>query len=452
MFQSIAPILSALGGGWSAKTIVKQLAKKFPKLSPFISKAESAGFLAPSILRSLMGKDKDIDTHESEITERRKQTKKNVGMAALGAGVGLTALLTRAGAATAATQAAQALPPGGGGGGTIPPGGGTPPTPPPAAGRGGLLAPIPGGPIPTPGVQPQPLIPTGGPAMTPSQQASQVRHQKYDAMANNLPTKTETQFPQLPNFVKRMQEAGKSPEETYELAKQSPSLGPLVQKVEQEIGQPYLERIKQNGQQQKVGAMAQFTATKPEQQASADVREQTIPSPAKEGSVVMTPAGAGEVHKTHGNDAYIEVDQKLQKIPLDQLEKPPEDVVKAVSDILQIPEIDRSSNVSLFVYDPDESRAYFQFHDGSVYRYNNIDPQVVQDIAAKNATPITSGQNVYGAWSPEDPHGSLGAAFWAYLLKDPKYAKNKKGQPENTNYKKLQTLYDYWVKLRKRKK
>ena len=278
--------------------------------------------------------------------------------------------------------------------------------------------------------------------MTPNQQASQVRNEKFGAVANNLPSKFDQDYPHLPNFVKRMKEAGKSAEETYELAKQSPMLGQLVQKYEAQTGQSYLEKIKQSDQQQKVGAMAQFTAAKPEEQSVAPTKD----------SVVMTPEGAGTIHKAHGDNAYVEVDGKLKKVPSNELEQPPEDVVKAVSDILKIPEIDRSSNVSLFVYDPDESRAYFQFHDGSVYRYNDIDPQVVQDIAAKNATPITSGQNVYGAWSPEDPHGSLGAAFWAYLLKDPKYAKNKKGQPENPNYKKLQTLYDYWVKLRKRKK
>jgi len=351
--------------------------------------------------------------------------------AAGAAGMGLTSLLSR-GATRAATQAAQAIPPAGG-----PP----PPTAPPP---GGLLAPIPGGPIPTPGQPqaPQPLIPSGNAAMTPNQQASQVRNEKFGAVANNLPSKFDQDYPHLPNFVKRMKEAGKSAEETYELAKQSPMLGQLVQKYEAQTGQSYLEKIKQSDQQQKVGAMAQFTAAKPEEQSVAPTKD----------SVVMTPEGAGTIHKAHGDNAYVEVDGKLKKVPSNELEQPPEDVVKAVSDILKIPEIDRSSNVSLFVYDPDESRAYFQFHDGSVYRYNDIDPQVVQDIAAKNATPITSGQNVYGAWSPEDPHGSLGAAFWAYLLKDPKYAKNKKGQPENPNYKKLQTLYDYWVKLRKRKK
>ncbi len=433
MFRSITPIIQSLAGGWSAKTIVKQLAKKFPKLSPFISKAQIAGFQAPSILRSLVGKNEDIDTHESEISERRKRTKKNIGMGALAAAGGLTALLTR-GATTAATAAAQAIPTSGG---TPPPSGSTSPIPP---SKGGMLSPVPGGPIETSGQQP--LIPTGLPSMSPNQKASQVRHEKYDTVANNLPSKFERDYPQLPNFVKRMQEAGKTPEETYELAKQSPSLGPLVQKAEAQTGQSYLERIKQTGQKDKVGAMAQFTAEKPEQQNAVSAK----------GSVVMTPEGAGTIHKTHGDSSYVEVNGKLKKVPSNELEQPPEDVFKAVSDILQIPEIDRSSNVALFLYDPDESQAIFQFHDGSAYKYRDIDPQVVHDIAEKNATPITSGQNAYGAWSPTDPHGSLGAALWAYLLKDPKYAKNIKGQPENPNYKKLQTLYDYLIKLRKKKK
>lgn len=442
MFQSIVPIAEAIATGWSSKSILKQLTKKFPKLSPFVSKAETAGFLAPTILRALAGKNSDINTHESDISERRKQTKKNIGLGALGlAGLGAASLAGRGIGASA--QAAAAVqnpiippPPGSGGGGA----GNTPPGP--AQGQGGLLSPVPGGPIPT-----QPSNPTqagsGGiytqglntnSTPDPNQQANQARHEKFDPIAENLPTKTEQNYPHLPNFVKRMQESGKEAEEIYDLAKQSPLLGPLVQKVEAETGQPYLERIKRSGQQK-----------------TTSESKMSTPAPLKS-EVVMTPTGAGQVHKTHGKDAYVEVDNKLKKVPLDELEKPTEDVVKAVSDILKIPEIDRSSNISLFVYDPDDARAYFQFHDGSFYRYTDMDPKVVEDIAAKNATPITSGENAYGAWSPDDPHGSLGAALWAYVLKDPKYAKSKKGQPANPNYKKLQTLYDYWEKLRKKKK
>jgi hypothetical protein len=66
--------IGALVGSWTAKTIVKQLAKKFPKFAPYIDKAEKAGFLAPSILKSLMGKEAQYQTEQANRSEDRKKT------------------------------------------------------------------------------------------------------------------------------------------------------------------------------------------------------------------------------------------------------------------------------------------------------------------------------------------------------------------------------------------
>lgn len=437
MFKSLAPINAALIGGWGAKTIMAQLAKKFPKLAPYVEKARKAGFAFPSILKFLTGSNSDINTHESEISERRDRTKRNIGLGVLGTagglGFGLTKLAGRGAAAVAqaaaqGAQATQVIP------GAIPPGAG--PGNPPGAPSGGNPAQAADAGIYTnTGTARTP--PLHGPNPTAPQQAMQTR---MSNVAETLSSETSREAPHLMNFISKQAESGKSPEEIESLVRQSPLLSNIAKQEEQATGIPLVDKIKKMA-----GKSKGF-------QKETEPMTLGQPEMPVKGSTAITPFGAGQVHKIHGNNAYVEVDGKLNKVPLSELETPDESAIKAVSDILKIPEIDRSSNVALFVYDPEENKALFQFHDGSMYKYLDIDPQVVQDIAAKNATPITSGQNEYGAWSPDDPHGSLGAALWAYLLKDPKYAKAKKGEPENPNYKKLQTLYDYWVGLRKKKK
>lgn len=421
--------IGALLGSWTAKTIVTQLAKKFPKFAPYIDKAQKAGFLAPSILKSLMSKESQYQTEQAMRSEERSKTKRNYGLAALGlvggAGLGVAKLASR-GAAAAAQAGQQPIL------GTTGPTAPNVPPPPGGGGGGGAPSPTSGSPIPS-GQQPVVQAGSGG-IYTHGIPKDVMGHQNY---------------PVLRSFILKHAESGHSPEEIESLLKKSRGFAPLVNEIEQKTGKPLIEGIKM------IAGGSKPTV----EQAPAQAGQPGIPTQqafeigtAKKGETVITPMGAGEVHKVHGKDAYIEVDGKLKKVPASEIEPPEQDVVAAVSNILKIPEVDRSSNVALYVYDPDEHKAFFQFHNGEMYKYLDMDPQVVQDIAEKNATPITSGQNQYGAWSPDDPHGSLGAALWAYVLKDPKYAKSKKGEPENPNYRKLQTLYDYWTGLRKKKR
>ncbi len=180
--------------------------------------------------------------------------------------------------------------------------------------------------------------------------------------------------------------------------------------------------------------------------------EQNVPEEILEQAknIVSTPIGPAEI-KHDGKEGKIVQTEKGQKsFPHDQVEQVPDDVIQAVSNILQIPEVDRSSNIALFMYNPQDAEMYFQFHNGEAYKYYGIDPEKVFRLANKMSIPITSGQNIFGAWSPEDKK-SLGATFYQEILKDPKYKKSKKGEAPNPNYVKLDTLYDYWEKLRKKK-
>lgn len=174
--------------------------------------------------------------------------------------------------------------------------------------------------------------------------------------------------------------------------------------------------------------------------------------PLDKGALVLTPNGKVSEVKAKGPTGLI-VDEggKGTKHQEADLEQEPEDVIDIVNNILKIPEVDRSSVVSLFTYDPEDQQMIIQFHTGESFKYYGMPPEEVKEIAEKNGTPVTEGKNVFGAWSPEDKK-SLGAALIQRVINNPKYKKPKKGEPPNPNYKKLDTLYDFYEKLRKKPK
>jgi hypothetical protein len=191
-----------------------------------------------------------------------------------------------------------------------------------------------------------------------------------------------------------------------------------------------------------------------EEKESQEAAQKSAPKPIpieEIKDVVITPNGPGEIEFEGKEGIIADVNGKQKSYRKDDYVKTDKEIIKAVQNILNIPEVDKSSNIVLFLYNPKDAEMYVQFHDGSTYKYYDVDPDKVYRIANKMGIPITKGQNIYGAWSQEDRR-SLGAAFHKEILKDPKYKKAAKGQPPNPNYYKLETLYDYWEKLRKKPK
>jgi hypothetical protein len=462
MLGYLAGILGARAAGYGAKTILKALGAKSPKWQYATQAAEALGFTSPAILsRMLKGKGGDPEQFMTLHEKTRKQDEKNkrndymkvagtLG-AAGAAAYGLHKYANRAPDKGSVTV----LPPIGAGG---PPRGGPPP------GIGGGRQPGLTNQVGTQAQGPQRGQGSGVPPpfggqpnqsqrspFTPEKQERQQGLEKLQETANNLPHSLETQYPYLPIFVRKHLQAGVKPEEIYGQLQQSKMLSPVMKRIEQETGEPYLDRIfKLAGMVGTADALAKMGSKEnlPIQQLPKDVQ---APATFKKSDVVNTPFGAGNVHKTHGDNAYVEVDNKLRKVPLEELENPDERTIQAVSDILQIPEVDRSSNIALFSYDPMDSSMIVQFHNGEIYKYLDIARDKIDILAQKLGIPVTEGENVFGAWSPEDKK-SLGAAFWQQILKDPKYAKARKGEPANKYWRKLETPYDYWEKLRKKSK
>lgn len=424
-------INSLINAGYAASDILDVLSNKNAAAGKKIRRALTLGYSASTILNKMMGgKEEDEQnyvTHEQKtdaaIKKQRKDALKGTAMVALGIAGGIGALLSRSGASLAAqgaTGAAQDVLQNASSNADAPLEA--------ASSIGSALKNPQASPLSREGIieQAEKLQNRLNETELPLQSSSSSI--QSDNPFDYYKTSIAKNYPQLTKFVEKHREAGVSPEETYEKLKSSKLLGPIAQKFEKETGHPFLNAINQIHLQKEV------------------------PTSILDTDIVISPFGAGKFHKTKDGNAYVEVEGKLRKVPENELHEPQPDVIKAVGDILKIPEIDRSSNVALFLYDPTESKAIFQFHDGSAYKYLDIDPEIVKKISEKEATPITQGENVYGAWSPHDKHGSLGAALWSYLLKNPKYAKSKKGEPENPNYMKLDTLYDYWEKLRNKKR
>jgi preprotein translocase subunit YajC len=171
-------------------------------------------------------------------------------------------------------------------------------------------------------------------------------------------------------------------------------------------------------------------------------------SPFQAGEVVVLPGGeVGEVHDVKKDHALVNEDGKLHKVKLSDLQAPNETVVKTVSRLLEIPEIDKSSKISYWAYDPEDKNLFVMYHNGETYKYLDVDEDLENEILEAAVSPKTKGENQYGAWS-EDDKLSRGATLSEKINNSPKYRKPRKGEPPNPFYQKLRKGYDYWQKLR----
>lgn len=461
-------IFQALKQGFNSKSILGVLAKQSPKLAKAIGAAEAAGYLHNSILKKLVGKesdDSDAYLTEHERTKKRdanrqKRLTRNVAstIGTVGAlGAGLASYLDKE-PQTSNQQPTQTPP-------------GNPPAAPTQASQ--QQAPIP--------AQKQQLLnkfqnlPNAPTPMSPQGEAPQAAQ----------PSQTETQFPQALLSVRKQLQNGKTPEEIDEHMRNSVFYRSLVEKYENETQTPFLQKIKEISESpqhaQEMTHKPQQMPKKPQeipqpsQEPQMPEKVQNMPSiavqpttqaqtpspleseskPLSEGETVITPQGVGEVHKIHGDNAFTKIDGKLRKVPLNDIEAPSPEATSFVADFLEIPEEDRSGPTALWFYDPEDQNLWVQWHyKGQITKYKQFPPDLLEEIAAKNATPITTGKNEFGEWSPADKK-SLGAAIDQFIKKDPRWKKAGKDQPANTNYITYEPGYDYWNKLRsypKRKK
>lgn len=417
--------LSALGSGISAKKILDYLMRKSPELKPKITSALASGLSAEKIL-SFFSKDQNFEKLKSSMQDQY-QTENNANplvqaenIRSKNLGSDMASGLQR--------QAPQLL--------------GT------AAALGtsyALSRAIPKILQPAGGISPQ-TIQGQIQSQTPTiPQTSQIPIIQNDATSIAQPTNTEKlkeilnpkEFLEKNGLLETVEELlkrGNTPEQA------AAALG-IQRSGNAKIDPELLANIEEYAKKTPI-----------DEKISLETEKQESKNPIiSKKEIVASPQGIGEVKEIRNGKALVEIDGKLHKIDVEDLEGEAEDVIQTVQDLLKIPEIDKSSIVSLFTYDPDERKMYIQFHTGDTYKYLDVDPEKVLTVANKMGIPVTQGKNIFGAWSPKDKK-SLGATLIKEVINDPKYKKPNKGEPSNPNYIKLETLYDYWENLRKKPK
>lgn len=452
-------IVGALGAGYSASKILQYISQHNPAMAQKISAALNAGHTVDHILRYLQKHQKMMG---NLVPERQQETPgksanlyktaqtqihpslKGMAQAGLGAAGAIGASYALSRALPKVLQGVQGTLPG------LTPNAPTPGAPPAAPSPMGQPIPAVGQAVP--GRQPQPIQQSPQPPVSPN-----ITQQPPAIQPQINPTTTQQIFSKYPGFVNKIEEmlsAKNTPEAiaTY-FKKFNPS---QIAKLEKEVGKPAEEIVKEyiasKPQTENVNPLDMGkSAEKVEISPEMDKVEEKTPVSITKGSVAISPQGVGEVKEIRNGKAIIDIDGKKHQVDEEELEQEPEDVVQTVQELLKIPEVDKSSIVSLFTYDPDESKMYIQFHNGETYKYLDVDPEKVFKVANKMGIPVTEGKNIFGAWSPDDKK-SLGAALIKEIISDPKYKKSRKGEKENPNYVKLETLYDYWEKLRKKPK
>ncbi len=266
------------------------------------------------------------------------------------------------------------------------------------------------------------------------------------------------QTPQMPNMQQRINQGESSAQSTQKrpaTIEYIKSLHDAYKKQNLKI--PFSKVIQSNtdlSEEESARIAKAFTEKQNEEPTSPQSNVEQ-PNRMEIGRTVSLPDGkTGTVEGIRQGIASIEADgKKYHRKEEDLIESPfsNEELINQVQDILNIPEIDRSSIVSLFNYDPVDKQIFIQFHNGTTTKYLDVDPEKVFRIANKMGIPVSEGKNIFGAWSPKDKK-SLGATLIQEIIRDPKYKKSPPGQEPNPNYRNLETLYDYWELLRKKPK
>ncbi len=431
----MTPILSSLAAGYGEEKVLSYLRNAFPNLEPKIKKAAKHGMSAASILnflsKSMQGEEYDPNLSQSEARGRRKhkqeQITKNLlkfGATAIGGQFALNAALESA----------------------------------PIKGLLGKLKGKPIGPQPMGGAPVQPASPA--PLMGQPQQGAP------NAQQAPIPTQAA---PLSPEGLQRKGMIDKLSSATPEFKEWANA------KIEAGEDKPLDEMLKDFAREQAKKPKGMIQGIQEDIQKMEDpnakVPTQEVPQTEKEidirksvsaeewlkqmrgikpekGSLVSTPSGeVGTVKDMKEKEALVDEDGKIHKVKLSDLQLPNEKIQKTVARLLEIPEIDKSSLINYWAYDPEDKQLIAMYHNGETYKYLDVPEELESQLLEADTTPKTEGENIFGAWSQEDQI-SRGATLSKLFLQHPKYKRAEKGKPKNPFYRKLRKGYDYWSKLR----
>lgn len=165
--------------------------------------------------------------------------------------------------------------------------------------------------------------------------------------------------------------------------------------------------------------------TNPEMQTELQPNDENIPEakemieepteeakPIQKHETVSTPHGIGEVKSIKEKSALVEIDGKLHKVGIEELERPlftDDDVADAYDDLMaKIPEEHRSGFISWAGYDEDKNEIGFIPRGGKYEVLTNITPEEAKKIKEGKGIARTTGTNREGLWvQGEDTRGGV---------------------------------------------
>jgi hypothetical protein len=398
--RKMSAILGALTQGYSAKHIVQYLQKNFPSLKSPIAKAISQGYAADKILDFLSNNHLD-EAREQGATPnelqaiRRKGYNKNFARAA-GAAASFVPFGAIARGLTSASSAA--LP-------QNPQIGNQPATPiPPIGPQGG----------PGPGPQPMANAPVHPPS---AQQANVAQASQAMPTQQTQPFDPIGQDPEFKAFAQAQIDKGNV------LSPESMKIAFKAQKERESRKSPLMKGI---------------------DQASQGIFPET---PKKTNEFLNATGDLGTIKSERNGKALFDVEGKLHEVKKDDLIELPENIKNKDYESIAKSYFDTfpkegegslSDALSVMAYDPESRTLVASFPDSphSIYSYENVEPELYEEIISASTAPKTSGgTGLPGTWDV-NVADSRGSPF-------KKISSNKDKYP----FKKLTVGYNMWGNL-----
>lgn len=417
----MAALLPMLGNQLGAKKILDFLIKKSPELAPGIAKALGAGLSAERVL-SFFSKEKNFEKLNPELDQAystqnnanplvQAQNIRNQNLAPdMASGLQRSAPLLIGGAAGLAANMAlkHALP-------------------------NPLKSSIPEtqGKIP----ETQSLPPPSTPSIpqTPNIQPPQIKplplevSKKVEELvrSGNGPEEISAYFQKFnPKAIKEVEkESGvpfaKAIEEHVKATSKQPQISPSVESLGQELDEKFALPNESATDIQKRLKIGMGEAGRLIEQ-----RDNSTSKPIEKHQTVASPQGVGEVREIRGDQALIEVDGKLHKVDVDELEQEPQEVAdldleEPVKEYLsRIPEGQKSSVIDVSLYDDTTQELQVRFPNGDQWVYGPIPEEIFEKINSMTGIPVSSGESkLRGTIWESGVANSAGADFYKLIKK-----------------------------------
>lgn len=279
-------------------------------------------------------------------------------------------------------------------------------------------------------------------------------------------------FPNIASRVINLVHAGNTPEnivdylkvfhskDAKEIEKQSKrQLQDLVQEFAQQVPskvgiqleeQPQVEQVAQE-----VQPLQMDEATQTEQ-APITLQKESVPielPPIEKEKLdqefnttsAMLPNGEiGDIISVKKGIAEVNVNGKKSKYNLSQIIKEPVEIRNALHEILRIPESQRSGPMDLLYYTDKHKLLHIQYANGDIYWYEDIEPDLVDEILEAKGKPKTTGRTATGEeWTAGVPTSRFSVVD-EKIKKNPKYAQGQEG----ITWGKVGKKYDKYQALR----